>query len=355
MGEEEQREVSNGSLTLTNSGKIQSDVIPIKDAWAVLIRSLEGVLATRRYSERTQEAYVGWWRRFARDVGIAPQDLEEQHLRIYLETLVMKKNVASSTQNQVLSALIMLWKVGLGRGEFEGKGLLRAPESSYIPYVLSRELVRILLAGATSEWRLMFSLAYGCGLRLNETLNLRIKDVEVARGLVIIQCGKGGKSRSLPFPKSLETEVEAHLRERKALYEVYVNNENAEVDLPHAQARKATIAATSWDWQYFFASRSLLRHPRSGKLMRWHPLDSTVQKNFKATCRKCGISEQAHFHTLRHSFATHLLESGVSIREIQERLGHAALDTTMIYTHVRSPSSLAARSPLDDMDVPGLR
>jgi site-specific recombinase XerD len=265
--------------------------------WTVLFRSLEGVLATRRYSRRTVEAYVGWWRRFSKEVNCTPQELSEEHLRIFLEKLVLQKNIAASTQNQVLCALIMLWKIGLGRGEFDGKSLLRAPESHHIPFVLSQDQIRVLLAGASIHWRLLFSLAYGCGLRLNEALSLRIKDVDFERGLVIVHAGKGGKDRSLPFPASLRTEVEAHLLERRAIYTADLHAGNATVDLPFAMARVSPMKASSWDWQYFFASGNLLRHPDSGVLMRWHHLESTVQRNFKAVCRRSGISEQAHFHT----------------------------------------------------------
>jgi len=337
-------------------GNVSSDKsLNTQTEWDMLIHTLHNVLQTRRYSVRTQEAYLGWWKRFSREVNCLPSEVTEAHLREYLEKMVVVRSVAASTQNQLLSALLMFWKVGLGREDFDGKQLLRAPESSYIPFVLSKEQIRMLLAGSSLEWRLLFSLAYGCGLRLNEALNLRIKDVAVDRGLVIIQDGKGGKSRSVPFPSSLGSEVRCHLLERRALYEADLIAGNAAVDLPHAMARKSGVAASSWDWQYFFATKNLLRHPQTKALIRWHPLESTVQRNFKTICRRFNLPESAHFHTLRHSYATHLLEAGISIREIQARLGHANVETTMIYTHVRSPSSLAAKSPLDDLDVPGLR
>jgi len=338
-----------------NQNEIAFEASNFQMEWDLLTRSLHNVLQTRRYSVRTQEAYLGWWKRFAREVKCRPGEITEAHLSGYIEHMVVVKSVAASTQNQLLSALQMLWKVGLGKEDFDGKKLLRAPESSYIPFVLTKEQIRMLLAGSTTEWRLLFSLAYGCGLRLNEALNLRIRDVAVERGLVIIQAGKGGKSRSVPFPSSLNSEVACHLLERRALYEADLLAGSAIVDLPHALARKSDVAARSWDWQYFFATKNLLRHPDTNELIRWHPLESTVQRNFKMVCRRFGIPESTHFHTLRHSYATHLLEAGVSIREIQARLGHANLETTMIYTHVRSPTSLAARSPLDELDIPGLR
>ena len=327
----------------------------VKKQWEMLIAALHKILQTRRYSMRTMEAYLGWWRRFSEAVHCSPEELTELHLREYIEKMVVVRNIASSTQNQLFSALQVLWSLGLNRPPFEGRELLRAPESSYIPFVFSREQVRVLLAGATAEWRLLFALAYGCGLRLNEALSLRIKDVSLERGLVIIQHGKGGKSRSLPFPSSLKNEVDHHLLERRAMYEADLHAGYAEVDLPGALAVKSPHLAKSWDMQYFFPTKNPLREPESGRLFRWHPLESTVQRNFKIICRRCNLPEPAHFHTLRHSYATHLLEAGVSIREIQARLGHSCLETTMIYTHVRSPSSLTAGSPLDGMEVPGLR
>jgi site-specific recombinase XerD len=190
---------------------------------------------------------------------------------------------------------------------------------------------------------------------LNEALNLRIKDVCIERGILIVHNGKGGKDRSVPLPQSLISTLQLYLVERRALYEVDVANGQAAVDVSNAMARSSPAKAVSWDWQYFFATKNLLRHPETGVVMRWHPLEATVQRNFKATCRRAGISEQAHFHSLRHSYATHLLEAGVSIREIQTRLGHANLDTTMIYTHVRKASNLTTGSPLDQIDVPGLQ
>jgi integron integrase len=282
-------------------------------------------------------------------VNCSPDQVTEGLMKKYLEYMVFEKSVAATTQNQVLSALIMFWKIGLSRGEFEGRQFLRAPESKYIPFVLTKEEIRVFLAGSGREWRPLYSLAYGCGLRLNEALNLRVKDLQIERGLVIIHAGKGGKDRSLPFPVSLREMFAEFMKERRAMYDADLHAGFAEVDLPGALSRSSPAKALSWDWQYVFACSQPLTNPINGKKVRWHLLDSTVQKNFKSNCRRCGISEQAHFHTLRHSYATHLLESGVSIREIQERLGHANLDTTMIYTHVRKPSSISARSPLDEV------
>lgn len=332
-------------IWLKEYGEKECDVI--KNSWTTLIESLKRLLRVKRYSPRTVEAYCGWWERFAQEQKCVPEDLKECAIKNFVESMVLKKNVSASTQNQLFSALQKLWVDGL-KHEFLNVGnLLRASDTTYLPFVLTREQIKILLAGSPAEWKLLFSLAYGCGLRLNEALNLRIKDVSLDRDLVIVQTGKGGKSRSLPFPNSLKAAAEIHLTERQKLYDNDLVAGFAQVDMPNALGRKYPKLETSWDYQYFFASKNLMRHPESGKFVRWHPLESTVQRNFKEVCRRCQLPECAHFHTLRHSFATHLLEAGISIREIQERLGHAKLDTTMIYTHVRSPSALAAHSPLD--------
>ena len=332
-------------IWLREYGEKESDVV--KDSWTSLIDGLKKLLEVKRYSPRTVEAYYGWWLRFAREQRCAPGDLKELAIQSFVERMVLKKNVSASTQNQLFCALQKLWIDGLKHNSLDVKNLLRASDTTYLPFVLTREQVKILLAGSPAEWKLLFSLAYGCGLRLNEALNLRIKDVSPDRDLVIVQAGKGGKSRALPFPDSLKAAAEIYLKERRKLYEDDLTAGFAQVDLPNALGRKYPKLETSWDYQYFFASKNLLRHPESGKFVRWHPLESTVQRNFKEVCRRCQLPECAHFHTLRHSFATHLLEAGISIREIQERLGHAKLDTTMIYTHVRTPSALAAHSPLD--------
>ena len=315
--------------------------------WDALIKSLENSLSMQRFSVRTIEAYVGWWKRFSVFVAMSPPSLTENDIKRFMEYIVFKNGVSAATQNQALSALSTLWVQGIGKEELSLKSLLRAPESLHIPFVLSQSQIRLLLMASHPDWRLLFSLAYGCGLRLNESLNLRIKDLDFDKGLVFIRNGKGGKDRSLPLPSSLAEEMTLFMKLRRLVYEEDFKLGQAEVDVPNAIGRKMPRLPTSWDFQYVFASSNLLKHPQSGKPMRWHHLESTVQKNFKTTCRKVGLPEMAHFHTLRHSYATHLLEAGVSIREIQVRLGHSNLETTMIYTHVRSPNPLTTRSPID--------
>jgi len=317
------------------------------NSWDLFLSRLEDSMRIQRFSERSQEAYRGWWRRFSSFVKKVPKDIMESDIRDFVESIVIHDQVSGPTQNQALSALSYMWSQGLHHEALAIKSTLRAPETLHIPFVLSVSQIKLILATSSPDWRLLFSLAYGCGLRLNEALNLRIRDFELEKGLLFVRAGKGNKDRSLPLPSSILEDLSFHLHRRRQLFDLDLRRGNAEVDIPFALGRRNPKLPVAWEFQYVFPSTNLLAHPITGKMMRWHHLESTVQKNFKKTCRSCGIPESAHFHTLRHSYATHLLDAGVSIREIQARLGHANLETTMIYTHVRTPSSLTTRSPLD--------
>lgn len=316
-------------------------------SWEDTISQFKSLLLLKRYSSRTITAYVNWILRFQEFCGIQVSNISSKVFVDYMNHMVSVQLISAPTQNQACAALAFFWSECLKRTEPFPKIILRAPETHRIPHVLSRDQVKSFLNCTAPEWYMLFAIAYGCGLRLNEALSLRIKDIQLDQMLLFVRQGKGGKDRSLPFPKSLLEPYSRHLLWRKGLFDSDTAMNCAKVDLPFAYERKSPSAATSWEWQYVFPSKSLLRHPVSGEKIRWHLLDSTVQKHFKATCRRAELPIMSHFHTLRHSYATHLLEAGISIREIQSRLGHSNLETTMIYTHVRTPSSLASHSPLD--------
>jgi integron integrase len=325
----------------------QSGGVLVTQGWQELLSQLEHALSIRRYSPRTKKSYLGWVERLRDFCGCGVGQLEESHLRLFIEHLVMERHIAASTQNQAVMALCWLWKQGLGRDELNLRTALRAPPSRRLPQVLSQLQVRDLLNKASPKWKLLFALTYGCGLRLNEALELRVQDVDFARKQILVRRAKNDKDRFLAMPTSLMQDLLGHIVYRKHLFEQDAQQGVAWVELPNALARKYPALQTSWDWQYFFPSENLLVHPESKRKVRWHPLDATVQKAFKVLVRQVGLPESTHFHTLRHSYATHLLEAGVSIREIQDRLGHARLETTMIYTHIRSGAHSVASSPLD--------
>ena len=317
--------------------------------WKSAREEMERAFRIRRYSVRTQEVYLQWWDRFELFCDKAAHEVCEEDLRNFLEHLVIERKVSASTQNQAVVGLSLFWTDVLGHETLDLRKQLQAPPSRRLPTVLTREDVKALLENADAFWRPMFSLGYGCGMRLNEVLNLRVQDLQLERGLILVRRAKNDKDRFLQVPKSLVDVLRDLLRLRRVQFEEDLVSGVAVVDLPGALAVKYPALATSWEWQFVFAWRSLLRHPETGAMRRWHPLEATLQGAFKRVCRRVGLPESTHFHTLRHSYATHLLESGLSIRDIQERLGHSRLETTMIYTHVRTPHKKSMGSPLDDL------
>lgn len=306
-------------------------------------------LTIKRFSNRTLDAYVSWFDRFRVFTEKDLEQVTEEDFRHFMEHLVIQRTVSASTQNQAFAGISMFWTDILGLEVFDLRQQLRAPPSRRLPSVLSKDDVKLLLESTPPFWWIMFSLGYGCGLRLNEVLNLRIQDLLLDRGLIMIRRAKNNKDRALHFPLMLKAPLDHHLQWRQTLYQQDLEQGVAEVELPFALAKKYPGLETSWDWQYVFIGKNLLKHPQTGKLCRWHPLEATLQRAFKTVCRQVGLPESTHFHTLRHSYATHLLEAGLSIRDIQERLGHTRLETTMIYTHVRTPHSKVMGSPLDDL------
>ena len=255
--------------------------------------------------------------------------------------------MAASTQNQALNALIFLYKnvleVDLGTiGDFE-----RAQRSRRLPVVLTREEVRAVLGHMQGTNRLVALFLYGAGLRLTEALRLRVKDVDVAYGQILVRDGKGRKDRRTVFPKRAAEPLRRHLRKVKVLHEEDCAAGCGAVYLPDALARKYTNAATDWKWQYVFPSRSRSMDPRSGIERRHHRSDSAVQRAVKKAVEAARVNKRASCHTFRHSFATHLIEDGYDIRTVQELLGHEDLRTMMIYTHVLNRGGRGVRSPLD--------
>lgn len=338
---------------MTAQGFPTKAALVIANPKSKLLDQLREVLRVKHYSLRTEEAYVQWARRylkFHRDQAgswIHPRDLGPADVVAFLNHLANGEHVAAGTQNQALNAIVFLYAqvlaVDLGDlGEF-----LRANKRRRVPVVLSKGEAEQLLAALEGTWRLMAQLLYGSGIRLLELLRLRVHDIDFARNQIVVRGGKGDKDRVTMLPESLRTAMMEHLKRIKLLWEADVREGFGEVYLPEALARKYPNAAKEWGWQWVFPSRSRSRDPRSGRQRRHHVQETGLQRAVKAGLRLCGITKAASCHTLRHSFATHLLENGYDIRTVQDLLGHKDVTTTQLYTHVMQKPGLGVRSPLD--------
>lgn len=317
------------------------------ESWNDIFQKMERNLSTRKYSPRTIQAYLDWGRKFAFRHREIPKDGEEASNAVqgYLEYLALSRNLSRASIDQARNALAWLVKKEFGFEMVLGeKG--DAHHGRRLPSILAPQTVKEILDMAPEPWDLFFGLQYGCGMRLAELLELRVQDIDLRRGTVVVRSGKGDKDRLIPFPKSLQARLERHLQERQKLWLEDKARGLARVDLPGSLAAKYPHADTSWAWQHMFGSARPLRHPETGELRRWHPMESLVRDALRNAATAAGVTGRVHPHLLRHCYATHLLESGVPLPEIRELMGHARLETTMIYLHVRSP--VASRfSPLD--------
>jgi integron integrase len=308
------------------------------------------VLRTRQLKWRTEEAYRGWGRRFARWLGDKPvEEAGGDDIRRYLEHLAVEGKVSASTQRQALNALIFLVRETLGRDPGDCSGYRPGRATRRIPVVLSQRECQALFSQLPDHHRLMAQLMYGAGLRLMELLRLRIQDVQFEQGIVIVRQGKGGKDRVSVLPESLRAPLMEHRERLRLLFEEDRRADLPGVWLPPAVENKIPTAGVQWAWQWFFPSRQLAIDPRSGIQRRHHIQDATLQNAVRKAARAAHLSQRVTPHTLRHSFATHLLAGGADIRTVQELLGHADVTTTMIYTHVLNRPGLAVRSPLDNL------
>jgi integron integrase len=316
-----------------------------------LISQMQAALRSRRYSRRTEQTYCRWVRRFVRYHGLRhPAQMAEPEINAFLTHLAVTEHVSASTQTQALSALLFLYRQVLGRQVGELEELVRARKSRRLPVVLTREEVRSLLGqldGEHEEAWLIASLLYGCGLRLMECLRLRVHDLDFTRGEITVRRGKGAKDRVTMLPLALAPALAAQVGHAKRLHARDLAEGWGQIDLPAALDRKYPNAATDWRWQWLFPQQKRWRDERSGLQGRHHLHPTIVQRAVRDAARRAGIAKHATCHTLRHSFATHLLESGYDIRTIQELLGHSDLRTTMIYTHVLNRGGRGVRSPID--------
>jgi len=313
-----------------------------------LLDQVRDVIRRKHFSIRTEQTYVDWIKRYIFFHGKRhPNEMAEAEITAFLTHLARAGKVAASTQNQALSALLFLYREVLQQNIGWLDQVERAKRPARLPVVLTKEEVQRLFAHVHGTKRLMAGLLYGSGLRLMECVRLRVKDVDLGYLRVTVRDGKGGKDRITMLPVNAAKPLERHLQKVKAQHEQDLEEGFGSVYLPDALERKYPNAAREWMWQYVFPSSRLSIDARSGVRRRHHVEESSLQLGIKRAVRASGIQKPATCHTLRHSFATHLLENGYDIRTVQELLGHKDVSTTMIYTHVLNRPGIGVRSPLD--------
>lgn len=315
---------------------------------ARLLDRVREVIRIKHYSIRTEQAYLQWIRRYIRFHGRRhPRELGADELRAFLSDLAVRGNVAAATQNQALNAILFLYREVLRINLPWIEDIQRAKKPQRLPVVLTRSEVKQVLAGLEGTVWLMAGLTYGAGLRLLECLRLRVKDLDFSRHEIVVRDGKGQKDRVTMLPKNLVDPLQSHLAKVRQLHQRDLVDGHGHVYLPFALDRKYPNANRDWGWQYIFPSKRRSIDPRSGIERRHHVDPAVLQRAIRKAVREAEIVKPATVHTLRHSFATHLLESGYDIRTVQELLGHADVKTTMIYTHVLNRGGRAVMSPFD--------
>jgi integron integrase len=300
------------------------------------------------YSLRTEKTYVYWVRFYIRFHNRRhPAEMGEAEVRAFLSWMVSNRNISASTHRQALCALLFFYGKVLGVQLPWMDDMEKPQVKKRLPAVLSRDEVARILSLMKGEHRLFAQLLYGTGMRITEALQLRVKDIEFDRGAIIVREGKGGKDRAVMLPQSLIPSLNEQLASARALWLADRAAARGGVEMPHALERKFPRAGTSWPWFWVFPQATHSTDPRSGVVRRHHMYDQTFQRAFKRALERAGIFKMATPHTLRHSFATHLLQAGYDIRSVQDLLGHSDVSTTMIYTHVLKVGGGGVRSPMD--------
>ncbi len=314
------------------------------------LEQVRQVMRVQHYAIRTEQTYIEWIRRFILyHKKRHPKDMREPEVAEFLTHLSVKRNVAPATQTLALNALVFLYRKVLNDPLGEIHGIIRSKRNEKIPVVLSELEVTHLLSNLEGIHWLVACMLYGSGLRLMECIRLRVKDLDFNRLSITVRQGKGGKDRVVTLAKHLVTPLKRHLESVKTTHERDITEGYGRVYLPYALERKYPKAAADWGWQYVFPATKRSVDPRSRKTRRHHIDETTVQKAVKNAVRRAGINRPASCHTLRHSFATHLLERGADIRTVQAQLGHSDVKTTEIYTHVIGRGGQGVKSPLDGL------
>jgi integron integrase len=324
-----------------------------EDELREIIDALRRAIRLKNMAMATEETYIHWNSRFTRfcqqKLGQSPRIAGPPAITAYLDFLALERNVAPATQKQALNAMAFLTKNVFGIEEFTLEHITPARGQRRPPVVMTREEVRSVFARLEDPWKLIAQVMYGSGLRLMEAMRLRVKDLDFGQGTIAIHDGKGGRHRVVTLPRALEQRLQQHLGRlrEKHLQDLAVGA--GDVHLPQSLQRKWPNASREWCWQYVFPSATLCSHPRTGRIARHHLHDDSMARQIRDAVRKTGIPKRITSHTLRHSFATHLLESGTDIRTVQSLLGHADVSTTMIYLHVMKRPGAGAPSPLDNL------
>jgi integron integrase len=328
----------------------QAGISPNKNSKAKLLDQLRDALRSRHYSRRTVKAYCMWVKRFVVHHNLRhPEEMGEAEINAYLTHLAVEKDVSPSTQNQALSALLILYRLVLSRKIGELGEIIRARRKKRLPVVLTRDEVSILMNHFHEEKKIIAGLLYGAGLRILECLRLRVQDIDFTTNTIIVRAGKGDKDRVTMLPESLRSPLLLHLERVRSIHNRDLAEGYGKTILPHSLGKKYPNAAWEWRWQYVFPQQRRWINPRTGMQGRHHIHESIMQKAVREASRKIGINKKVTCHVFRHSFATHLLETGYDIRTVQELLGHSDVKATMVYTHVLNRGGKGVRSPIDTL------
>ena len=329
--------------------KAPAQIIP--SSWIEIEDQVRKCCRVQYKSYSTEKTYIYWIRLFGDYLDRKnPENITETDVKNFLTFLAVQKGLALSTQKQSFIAMLFLFRNVLFREISNLDNVVKGSGFKKLPIVLSREEIKLIIGVLDGNFRTMVELIYGGGLRLSECLCLRIKDIDFHRQCITVRSGKGNKDRQTLLPAAVIPSLKNHLSQIKSYYDIDRKNNIAGVEMPHALGRKYPNAGKEWGWFWVFPSAKLSCDPRENIVRRHHLYPATLQKTFHSAVRKAGINKNASIHTLRHSFATHLIENGYDIRTVQELLGHSDIRTTMIYTHIAKRNSMGVISPADRLD-----